>query len=798
MLKNYFKIAFRNLWRNKVFSFINIFGLAIGISCFGLILMYVQHELSYDQYHPNSDRVYRIAINIQIGNQPEMKFAPVMPPLAPVLAKDYPQVEQVVRILNTFGDEVLIQANPEKKFYEKGFSWADANVFQIFNFPLIIGESNEALQKPASVVISESIAYKYFSSTQVIGKNLRLNNENYTITGVMRDVPQNSHFRPDFIASMNTFKRDDEIFKNWHSTMVQTYLKLKPNQDAKKFEKQIAKVADSFVAEDLKKFSSTYTFFLQPLPSIHLQSNLRYELAQNGSITYIYVFLGVALLIILIACINFMNLATAQAAQRAKEVGVRKVIGAYQNQLIGQFLGESLLMSWLALILALGIIEILLPTFNHLAGRDLHFNDFFNLQFLSIFGLIFLVSGLLSGIYPALFLANFQPVMVLKGNFKSTGKGRFVRQGLVVFQFAISIILIIITLTINQQIDFMRNQNLGFVKDKIVVIPIKNGSDIAKKATILKQELKKESLVSEASVMSQGIGRIANNNLIQLKNDKSRQADFSLMFTDFDFLSTFKIQVTAGRAFSEKNQTDNGNRQAAIINEAGAKALGFVKPEEAIGQELWDGWGKIIGVVKDFHYSSLQKKIAPLAIYIEPNYANCIALKITSERPTQALQTIENKFKKILPELPFEYTFLDQDFDRQYKTEQQLGFLFSTFSTLAILIACLGLFGLTTYTVQQRTKEIGIRKVLGANILQIIFLISREFTGLILIAFVIATPLAYYSGQMWLQDFAYRIQINGLNFILAGFSAILIAFLTVIFQILKATAVNPVEVLKNE
>jgi putative ABC transport system permease protein len=797
MLKNYLKIAFRNLWRNKVFSIINISGLALGICCCGLIMMYVQHELSYDQYHRHSDRVYRVAINIQMANQPEMKFAAVMPPLAPVLIKDYPQVEQVVRILNTFGDEVLIQANAEKKFYEKGFTWADANIFEVFTFPFVEGNAQMALQKPYTVVVSQSIAQKYFNSTQVLGKTIRLNNDNYTISGVMKDIPANSHFKPDFIASMITAK-DDPSFKNWHGTMTQTYLKLKPNQAIQKFEKQIAKVADPFVKEDLKKFSQTYTFFLQPLTAIHLHSNLRYELSKNGSIAYIYVFMGVALLIILIACINFMNLATAQAAQRAKEVGVRKVIGAYKNQLIGQFLGESFLMSWLALGLALGMIELLLPTFNHLSGKDLRFYDFFNWRFLSIFGLIFFVSGLLSGIYPAFFLADFQPVTVLKGNFKSSSKGRFVRQGLVVFQFTISIILIVVTLTISQQIDFMRQQNLGFVKDKIVVIPIKNGHETAKKTLILKQELKKEALVSQASVMSQAIGRIANNNLIQLKHDKSRQSDFQLMFTDFDFLNTFQIKIAAGRAFSEQIKTDNGNRQAALINEAGARALGFVKPEDALGQELWDDWGKIVGVVKDFHFSSLQQKIAPLLIYVEPNYANCIALKITSENPPQAIQAIETKFKQILPDFPFEYAFLDQDFDRQYKTEQQLAQLFNIFSTLTILIACLGLFGLTTYTVQQRTKEIGIRKVLGANILQITYLISSEFVILITIAFAIATPVAYYSGRMWLQDFAYRVEMNGLSFVLAGFAVLLIAFLTVSFQIFKATRVNPVEVLKNE
>ncbi|MGH7493666.1 MAG: ABC transporter permease [bacterium] len=813
MLKNYLKIAMRNLRKHKVYSFINIMGLAIGIACCLLILLYVQDELSYDRFHRRAENIYRVALSGRArGEARLLQTARTPSPWAPVLAQDYPGVENYVRFKTPLSRWLISIPDTEKRFYEKGFYFADATVFEVFDFVLLQGDAREALKRPNTVVLTETTARKYFENANPMGKVIIAdNNYEFTVTGVMRAVPHHSHLRFDFLASFATLTApanargdfiyganlDDFTIFGLHPD-IYTYLLLRPDFPAERLEQAMPAFLQKYAGSQLQRANLEITPFLQPLTAIHLHSHLDAEVSPNGDINYLYIFLAISLFILLIACINFMNLATARSANRAKEVGLRKVAGSDRGQIIKQFLGESILLALLATIIALVLVQTLLPWFNEMAGKHLYVSLANGWFLLTILALVLLV-GMVAGSYPAFFLSAFQPAAVLKGKLKLGAASASLRRVLVVAQFAASIIFIIGTVVVYRQLRYVQNQNLGFDKEHVLVIPVVDPPARFRYQSFKNAALQNSEVLAVSASASVPGGLIGDNLLHPEGIPENENVIMETLMVEHDFIATLGIAMAVGRDFSRDHPTDS--TAAFIINEAAAKQFGW--KEAALDKKL--DWAnrreaRVIGVVKDFHLKSLHQKIEPLAIHLaySPDSFVNMVVRLRPQNIPQTLAFLEEKWREVYPQHPFEYSFLDEDFDNLYRAEQVRGKIFGAFALLAIFIACLGLFGLAAFTAEQRTKEIGVRKVLGAAEAQIVFLLSKEFILLVLIANLVAWPIAYWAMRNWLQDFAYRTPLGLELFVLGGTLALVISLLTVSFQAIKAALANPVEALRYE
>lgn len=810
MIKNYFKIAWRNLTKNRTFSIINIMGLAIGLVCFILIALYVADELSYDRYHEKADRIYRINTDISFGGT-DLKLAVSPDPMGAVLKNDYPQVEEFVRFYASSGSKLIKKA--DQFISEARVAHADSTLFDVFTLPAIAGDTKTALREPNTVVITASAAKKYFGTTSAVGKSIETDDKGHTVykvTAVIEDVPRNSHFNFDFFFSM---KNVEYGWGRFLSNNFQTYIVLKPGTDYKNFEKNFAQVTNKYVLPQAKQFmdinsmddfvqaGNKLEYSLIPLRDIHLHSDRFPELGVNGNIQYVYIFSAVALFILLLACVNFMNLSTARSIARAKEVGIRKVLGTEKKWLIGQFLSESILMVFLGLLLALCLTALSLGAFNTLSGKELHLLDLFQPGYLLFLVLLTIAVGILAGIYPAFYLSSFRPIAVLKGKVGSGVQKDNFRSTLVVFQFFISIVLIAGTLVVFFQLDYIQKKKIGFNKDQVLVI--NDTGALGHNREAFKQEVAKMSGVKAASFA----GYLPVGNSSRSDNSFSTEATMNQnnMFSmqvwniDYDYIPTLGMNVLKGRNFSPGFGTDSAG---IIINEMAARVMGYDDP---IGKKLYMPGDTpeestaytITGVVENFHFESLRQQVGPLCMRLGNNKW-AAAFKVTATDVQALLKDIENQWDKMAPGMPFSYQFLDEAFSSMYRTEQRVGKVALSFSTLAIVIACLGLFGLTTYIVEQRTKEVGIRKVLGASVSGIVALLSKDFVKLVLLAFVIAIPITWWAMDKWLADFAYRIDMEWWMFALTGLAAVAIALLTVTAQAIKAALANPVDSLRNE
>ncbi|MCW3092850.1 MAG: transporter permease [Ferruginibacter sp.] len=800
MLENYIKIAFRNLFRHKAFSCINILGLAVGMSACFLIYLYVSFEISYDNFHKKADRIYRIVSDVKTPSE-TINAGITIAPLAVYLKKDFPEVEDAVRFSS---DGFLVQKG-NVKFQEERTVLADSTLFNVFDFPLIKGDKNTALKQPMSIILSQTAAKKYFSDTDPMGQTVLLtgNAINATITGVMKDIPGNSEIKADMFVSLSSYKQiygyatsDSE----WTNHNYLTYILMRENTDVNAFEKKLPGFMERHHGADARKSQMFETLFLEHLPDVYLKSKHRGFLPAKtfvtGNITNVYIFSIIAVFILLIAGINFINLTTARSAERAKEVGIRKVVGAGKWQLAKQFIGESVIICLIAFVFAVLICWLTLPLFNQLAGKEISSGIFSNPSQIVTLLLLAIAIGLVAGFYPSLVLTSYKPVSVLKGRFSTGNKGLILRKGLVVFQFVISIALIAGTIIVYSQLNFMRNRDLGFNKDQEIILE----TNFDKNKDALKQSLSSVPGVLSTSYSSSVPGGNHTSAYSEMENKKgeTQRTNLNLYFVDFDYVSQYNLKVVAGRAFSKDLATDS--TQAMMINESAAKSLGYNAPGEAVGKKFdqWGRKGKIIGVVKDFHYRSLQQSIEPLTMRIEPGAFNLISIKVSAANLSTTIQAIKDKWQTYIHNRPFDYYFLDDFFNQQYRAENNFGNLFFNFAILAIFISCLGLLGLSSYSTLQRTKEIGVRKVLGASVSNIVSLLSIEFIKLVLIALIIASPIAWFGLHKWLQDFAYRTDITWWVFAFSGIIAVMIAFFTISFQAIKAAVANPVKSLRTE
>jgi putative ABC transport system permease protein len=792
MLKNYFKIAFRNLWRHRVFSFINIMGLTVGMTACLLIFLYVRFELSYDKFHPKADRIYRMVTDLKTPSETVHPSGPAWA-VGPHLQFDLPEVEAFTRV-NL--DNLLVRKG-EIKFIEEGAIWADSAFFTIFNFPLLKGDARSALTQPFSIVVSETAAKKYFGKQDPMGQTLLITGEGRPaiVTGVMKDLPENTLIKTGVVLSMSSVTQfwAKGINDEWGNYGPYTFLLLKQGANAGALQKKFPAFLDKWNGTEMKKMQMFPTLLLEPLKDVYLKST-RDE--SKGNMMNVYVFSIIALFILVIACINFINLTTARASERAKEVGIRKVAGAVRGQLARQFIGESVIICLIAFLLTLGLSSLLLSSFNQLAGKTISPGIFSNVGLLFLLLGISFVIGLLAGIYPAFILSSFKPIMVLKGRFATGAKGSILRKSLVVTQFAISTALIIGTIIVYSQMQFMRSRDLGFKKDQVLVVDT-NGDDKRETLQKLVATLPNVKATTLSGSVPGGGHQGAYSEVENAKGDL-QIANLDLYFVDFDYIPLYDIKMAAGRPFDRAYKTDSNN--AMILNEAAVKILGYPSPQQAIGRRFkqWGHEGQIIGVIKDFHYHALQSPIKPLTMRMQWDRFGLLSVKVGPANVQSTIAAIEKQFKTVIPNRPFNYFFMDEFFDRQYRSEERFSRLFLNFAVLAIFISCLGLLGLASYSTMQRTREIGIRKVMGASVSNIINLLSKDFLKLVVISFFIAAPAAWYFMYKWLLDFAYRTNISWWAFAGAGILAVLIALLTISLQAFKAAVANPVKALRTE
>ncbi len=800
MLKNYFKVAFRNILKHKFFSFINILGMTIGVTACLLIILYVSDELSFDKFHTKADRMYQVGLHGKIAGQ-EIYTSTTCPPMSAALVADIPEIEESTR-LDGYGLAAIKYG--EKAFTEEKIFYADSNFFQFFDFNLLEGDAKTALKEPNSIVFTTGLARKYFGNESAIGKLVTVGNDSatYKVTGIAADAPTNSHVI--FTALISASSAEHLKRTIWLNNGMYTYFILNKNaklEDAvKKFDNLVVKYVgpeiERFMGVSLKNMKDqggAYGYFAEKVTDIHLRSKAQHTIEPPGNITYVYFFAGIGIFIIIIACINFMNLSTARSAGRAKEVGLRKTLGSLRGQMIGQFLAESMIYSLITVILALATCYFLLPFFNTLAGKQLDMGIFLTPAFIVGVILLVLFVGLIAGSYPAFYLTSFNAVEVLKGKVRAGMKSGGVRSTLVVCQFALSIFLIIFTTVVYQQITFMQERNMGIDKHNVLVI--RNTSRLGTNRDAFKNSLDDLTGIVKSSYTNNNFPGV--NNTTVFKSAGSEQDHImGLYYADYDHMDVLKFELKEGRFFSKDFPSDSS---AIILNEAAVKEFGFNNPlQEEI---LYNDSGtplryKVIGIYKDFNFESLKFKVRPLAIMLTRN-ANQLMVRYEGNSKN-ALTSIEKLWKSQAPNEPFDYNFLDENFDELFRVEQRMGQVFSVFSGLAIFIACLGLFALAAFTAEQRTKEIGIRKALGASPIGLVVLLSREFTKLVLIAFVPAAVAAWFIVDSWLKGFEYRIDIDPLVFIGSGVIAIVIAWLTVSYQSIKAAAANPVNSLRYE
>lgn len=805
MFKNYVKIALRNLFRNKLYSFLNIAGLAIGIACCVLILLYVQDELSFDRFHEKADRIFRVNSHFFISER-TMHFATTAHVQGQMFKDEYPEVENYVRF-NQYGLRRVIRYK-ENTFYEEKFIYADHTLFDVFSFKLIKGNPKDALVKPNSLVVTEEMAEKYFGSDDPIGKDLRVNVDTlFKVTGVMENIPKTSHIRPDFFASFSTLNL--EPTGNAAQDMLSnidylTYILLREGADYKEFEQKLVGFIDKYIGAVLKGLGGSARLEVQPLTRIYLHSDLDSEMERTGDISYVYLFSGIGLFILLLACLNFMNLATARSANRAKEVGLRKVVGAQRFQLIKQFLGESMILTFIALILALLLASLTMSIFRNISAKDLTIGIFSNPVLMAGLLALFFIVSIIGGSYPAFFLSAFRPVEVLQGKLKRGAKSSILRIVLVSLQFTVSIVLIIGTLIVHKQLNYIRNSKLGYDKDNVVALRIRN-PETQKKYEAIKSELLRHPKilnVSASSSLPLGQNDFSAHHAVGKPED-----ELIMLFgqiVDEDFIDTYKIEMAQGRNFSKEFPTDP--EEAIIVNEAAVKKLGW--QDNPLNKEIERFTSlttrkkyRIIGVVKDYHFQSLHEEIQPMILFNAVVYGgnyNRISVRVRPENIRETIGFIESKWAEFDSQYPLEYVFVDDQFDSLYRAEERLGQLFGYFTALAILIGCLGLFGLTSFTAEQRTKEIGIRKVLGASVPSVIMLLVREFTKWVLLAVLIAWPIGYFVMKTWLQNFHYRISLGFDTFLLAALLALIISIITVSYQSIRAALANPADSLKYE
>jgi len=802
MIKNYLKISWRNLLKNKAFSLINILGLAIGIAVCFIIMLFVQDELSYDTFNKKADRTVRIIFKASI-NGGKISEPSVMPPVAKALKNDYPEVETATRLKMDGRPKITYQ---QKVFKEAEAAFVDPNFFSVFTFPFVKGDASTALLQPNTLVITEEIAHRIFGNEDPLGKTLDYNGGQFKVTGIIKKMPANAHFHFDLLGSLESidFAKSD----TWMEGNFFTYAVMKPGADYKKLEAKLPGMVQKYMGPqiaqamgmNLAQFrtkGNELGFALQPLTAIHLHSETSTEIEPGGDIKYVYIFGAIAVFMLVIASINFVNLSTAGASKRAKEVGIRKVMGSGRQELVTQFLLESVLITCIALLISVVLVTLSLPVFNELSGKSLHFG--LAIKPLVSFLALGILVGLLAGIYPAFFLSSFKPIATLKGRLSASTKSPGLRSGLVVFQFFISVSLITGTIIVYQQMKFIQNIKLGYDKEQLLVLS--NSWALGKNEKTFRDQLLKDSRVVNVTVSGyKPAGPTFNNNALAYPEGKDNQVMTSLEYKiDERYIPTLGIQMAAGRNFSPAYSTDSS---AMIINEAAAKAFGW--GNDAVGKTIVrqnSDRGKdyrftIVGVVKDFHFKSLHETITPLLMVLQPESG--IIVKVRTKDIAGLLNTIKQQWASYNLEEPFSYAFMDDLYNKTYAAEARTGKILNIFAVLTIFVACLGLFGLATYTAEQRSKEIGIRKVLGASVTQVTGMLSKEFIKLVLIGCLIAFPLSWWAMNKWLQDFAYRINISWWVFLLATGSALLIALLTVSFKAIKAALANPVNSLRTE
>ncbi|MBX3238535.1 MAG: ABC transporter permease [Chitinophagaceae bacterium] len=808
MFKNYFKIAWRNLLRNKWFSLINILGLSIGLATCLIIMLFVSNELGYDRFNKKANRIARIYFEGNVQGE-KMKEPVVMAPVAQAVKKDFPEVEDATRLRSHDWAPKLVVNNKEFRFDQ--LVYADANFFDVFTLPFIRGDSKTALAEPNTVVLTKDVAKKYFGDGEALGQTIRFKTEDKApmkVTGVIENIPANSHFRFGLLTSMASL--EDAKRENWMGSNYFTYIVLKNKNDFEKLEEKLPGLVDKYIGPQMKdglgqtlaefrKSGSNITFHLQRLTDIHLYSDFHYDLSAPGNVRNVYIFSAIALFMLLIACINFMNLSTAGASKRSREVGIRKVLGSMKGELVKQFLVESTFIAAIALLLSLLFIQLALPLFNDLSGLQLTLSFREKPLLLPALTGIVLLTGLIAGSYPAFYLSSFKPVAVLKGKWNPAKSGVSFRSVLVVFQFFISIILIVSTTVVYKQLSYIRHKDVGYNKDKVMVIS--NVWAIGKNMDVFRKELQQDPAVAGVSASRYlPAGNSGNNNFfVSTVQDPGKLVKTLRYEIDEYYIPTLGIQLKAGRNFSQQYGMDS---LAVIVNEAAVKALGW--KEDPIGQTIartFKEEGKetyqVVGVVKDFHFRSLHERISPLVLVPAPDPGNLVVKIKTTDIPGFTAK-LQKQFTEYGAEDPMNYSFLDERYNNTYKAEQKIGTILGVFAGLTIFIACLGLFGLAKFTADQRIKEIGIRKVLGASAAQLSAMLSKDFLRLVLLACCIAFPIAGWVMHKWLQDFAYRTNISWWIFMIAGVVAVLIALITVSFQAIKAALANPVKALRTE
>ncbi len=816
MIGNYFKLAWRNLMKNKAFSFINIFGLSIGLTCCMLILLFIRHEMSYDSYHKNGDRIYQVGtVFIKEGKEDRKANTPA--PMAAAMQMEFPEIEKTTRLLKTFSDDktLLQYRSPSgelKSFYEGNGYLADSTFFQVLSYHFKEGNAATSLVQPNNVVISSAIAEKMFGSEPALGKVIRISSStngdhDFTVSGVFIHSSIPTHIDAEFIMSAHGgdmgsfFDRPRDLASN---NMFYTYLLLRPGVDAAKLERKFPAFLEKHAGNDLRAMGFNKKQFLVRLNDIHLHSTTNANVTPPGSVTYLYILASIAVFILLIACVNFMNLSTARSSKRSAEVGVRKVLGAVRSSLVTQFLGESIVMALISFILSIFLTILFLPMFGRASGKALTYTLPGDLSMTALFVLLALIAGLLAGSYPAFYLSSFKPVKVLKGKFSNSLAAVSLRKALVVFQFVISAGLIIAAVVIEKQMNYLTSKDLGFARDQQVIVPLR-GNASKKLYTALKAELLKIPSIENtgASLYYPGIFNPSDMPLYKEGDNMNMSKRFFMNWVDNSYLQTLHIKPLAGRLFSPEFPADTTYRM--VINAEGARQLGFSSPADAVGKKLAINWQnetyrwEIIGVVKDFHFKDLHTEIEPYGFQLssESNYNYLIA----HARPGTigiTLKAIEETWHRLSPNDPFEYTFLDDDFQKNYEAEVRVAALIRSFTIIAILICCLGLFGLATFSAEQRTKEIGVRKVLGASVTNIVISLSRDFLKLVALGIIIACPVAWYFMHQWLQNFAYRTSISWEVFFITAVMAIVVALVTISFQAIRVAIANPVKSLRTE
>ncbi|MFP4093631.1 MAG: ABC transporter permease [Cyclobacteriaceae bacterium] len=791
MLKNYLLIAYRNSIKNKLHAGINIAGLSIGLACCIFIYLHVAEELSYDSFQAAGDRIYRV-LRISSIDGTDNRVGVTAAQYGPALASDFEgQIRESCRV----GLSEALLDYQGRRFVEEQFYLTDPNFLEMFSLELEKGNVQTALAKPNSLVLTQETAIKYFGDADPMGKTITLDTEKeFMVTGVLKQLPSKMHLEFDVLASMITY-RESDWYDNFNGNWLQTYVLLEENADVADIEARLPAFMDKYISDNTEFPNRRMDIELQPLDEVYFASGIQYDIGiKHGNINFIYTLSAIGFFILLIACINFMNMATARATRRSREVGIRKSLGAMRSQLIGQFIGESVILTLVSLLLAIALVIMILPVFSNFLEESFSLTAQPWIIYLALLALIVLIS-MLTGLYPAFIISSFKPATALKGETRYSG-GTLLRKGLVVFQFLISSALIVATLTVGQQLDFLQSKELGYEREQVIILPVSN-HEVQEEKQRLKEKLLLQKEVAAVSLMSGEPGGFHDRQAFMIEG-QDEPFPMRTVFTDHDYLKTLGVELLAGRDFSRDYGTDEN--EALIINKEAARFIGW-SAEEAIGREIYvkddNVYRQVVGVVENYHFASLHEKIEPLAITIG-SYHRMMAVKLATTEVPAALTSLEKSWSEIAPSYPFAYNFLDQSYAELYKAEQKQGQLFSLFSGLAIFIACIGLFGLATFSAERRIKEIGIRKVLGASVPQLVRLVSKDFTMLVLIAFVLAAPLAYFLMEQWLASFAYRIAIPWWIFVAAGGFSLAIAWLTISYQSIKAATSNPAEAIRSE